>query len=237
MADTVFENLLNFRDLGGRVTAGGERVRPGLLFRSESVAYLSAADTSRLVDDLGLATVIDLRGAKEVTRNGRGPLEHQPVRYVSVPITDVTRGLDNIATFYVEMLTRRGPEVAGLLRALLEPDALPAVVHCEAGCDRTGVVAALILGLLGVPDGDIVADYELTQEAFPAMNARWKDLFLARGHPPERFVEESWVERERAMELTIGAVRERWGGWAGWAEAHGLSSDDLVRLRKLLLEA
>ena len=52
-------------------------------------------------------------------------------------------------------------DLAGLLRALLEPGALPAVVHCEAGCDRTGVVAALILGLLGVPDGDIGAEPDL----------------------------------------------------------------------------
>jgi hypothetical protein len=233
----VFENLLNFRDLGGRVTADGATVRPGLLFRSESVAYLSAADTSRLVDDLGLATVVDLRGEREVVRNGRGPLEHQPVRYVPVPITDITRGMSNAATFYFDVLVKRGPEVVGLLRALLEPGALPAVVHCEAGCDRTGVVAAIVLGLLGVPDDDIVADFDATQEAFPAMNARWRDLFVGRGHPPEKFVEETWVERERAMELTIAAVRERWGGWDGWAAANGFTADDLARLRKLLLDA
>jgi hypothetical protein len=231
----VFENLLNFRDLGGRVTADGARIRRGLLYRSESVAYLSAADVSRLVHDLGLVTIIDLRGEKEVARNGRGPLEHQPVRYLNVPITDVTRGIDNAVRFYVGMLTGRGNELAAMLRALLEPGALPAVVHCEAGCDRTGVVAALVLGLLGVPDDGIVADFELTQAAFPAMNQRWLRLFVSRGYPPEKFVEESWIMRERAMELTIAAVRERWGGWEGWAEAHGLTADDLSRLRKLFL--
>jgi protein-tyrosine phosphatase len=233
----VFENLLNFRDLGGRVTADGARVRAGLVFRSESVAYLSEADVARLVGEVGIATVVDLRGEREVARNGRGLLEHQPVRYLNVPITDVTRGIDSAVTFYVDVLVRRGNEVAGLLRALLEPGALPAVVHCEAGCDRTGVVAALVLGLLGVPDDDIVADFELTRSAFPAMNDRWRQRFVARGNPPERFVEESWVIRERAMELTIAAVRERWGGWEGWAEAHGLRTDDLSGLRKLLLEA
>ena len=232
----MFENLLNFRDLGVRVTADGARIRTGLLYRSESVAYLSAADTSRLVDDLGLATVIDLRGEKEVARNGRGPLEHQPVRYVPVPITDVTRGLDNIATFYVEMLTRRGPEVAGLLRALLEPGALPAVVHCEAGCDRTGVVAAVVLGLVGVPDEAIVADYDLTEPSLAAMNARWKANYLARGQPAEKWIDEVWAEREQAMAETIAAVRERWGGWVGWADAHGFTEQEREQLRKLLVE-
>ena len=72
----MFENLLNFRDLGGRVTADGARIRPGLLFRSESVAYLSAADTSRLVDDLGLATVIDLRGGTLLNWDARAEIKN-----------------------------------------------------------------------------------------------------------------------------------------------------------------
>jgi protein-tyrosine phosphatase len=171
-----------------------------------------------------------------VERHGRGPLETRPVRYVHVPITDVTRGMGNVSGFYVGVLTRRGDALVGLLRTLLEPGALPAVVHCEAGCDRTGVVAAAVLGLLGVPDEEIVADYDLTEAAFPAMNARWKANFLARGHPPEKWIEETWVERELAMAHTIDVVRERWGGWAGWASAHGFTTDEQERLRKLLVD-
>ena len=226
-----FENLLNFRDLGD-----GGHVQPRRLYRSESVAYLSDSDAARLVDDYGLATVVDLRGDKEVARWGRGPLGDRQVRYVHVPITDVTRGLGSMSTYYVDMLTRRADDVVGLLRRLLEPGALPAVVHCEAGCDRTGTVVAIVLGLVGVPDEGIIADYELTEPALPAMNARWKAGFVASGRAAENWVDETWAEREQAMAQTIAVVRERWGGWAGWATAHGFTDDERRQLRKLLVE-
>jgi protein-tyrosine phosphatase len=231
----TFENLLNFRDLGGRVTADGDQVRPGRLYRSESVAYMSAGDVARLVDELGLATIVDLRGEREVARTGRGPIADRPLRYIHVPITDVIRGMGGIVDFYVGVLSERGTELAGLLRTLLEPGALPAVVHCEAGCDRTGVVAAAVLGILRVPDEEIISDYELTRDAFPAMNARWRANFISRGHPPEKFIDETWIEREEAMARTVATVRERWGDWAGWASAHGFTADEQERLRKLLL--
>jgi protein-tyrosine phosphatase len=232
----TFEHLFNFRDLGGPQTDDGGRVQPRRLYRSESVAYLSAADAARLVDEFGLATVVDLRGGKEVARWGRGPLGDLPLRYVHVPITDVIRGLGNMSSYYVDMLTRRADDVVGLLRRLLEPGALPAVVHCEAGCDRTGVVAAAVLGLVGVPDAAIVRDFDLTRPSFPAMNARWKARYLERGHPPEKWVGETWAEREEAMAQTIAVVWERWGGWAGWAAAHGFGDDEREQLRKLLVE-
>jgi len=167
---------------------------------------------------------------------GPRPLGDRPLRYVHVPITDVTRGEGSMSSYYIDMLVRRADDVVGLLRRLLEPGALPAVVHCEAGCDRTGVVAAAVLGLVGVPDEAIVADYDLTEPALAAMNARWKANYLARGNPPEKWIDEVWAERERAMVETIEAVRERWGGWVGWADAHGFTEQEREQLRKLLVE-
>ena len=232
----TFENLFNFRDLGGPQTDDGGRVQSGRLYRSESVAYISAADAARLVDEIGLATVVDLRGEREVERWGRGLLGERSLRYVHVPITDVTRGFGSMSTYYIDMLTRRAHDVVGLLRRLLEPGALPAVVHCEAGCDRTGVVAAVVLGLVGVPDEAIITDFDLTQPALPAMNARWKASYLARGNPPGQWVDEVWAEREQAMAETIAFVRERWGGWDGWATAHGFTGAERKQLCKLLVE-
>lgn len=231
----MFENLLNFRDLGGRVTAGGARIRPGALYRSESVAYLSEADVSRLVGDLGLATVVDLRGEKEVVRNGRGPLEHQPVRYLHVPITDVTRGLDSAVTFYVDMLTLRGNELAGMLRALLEPGALPAVVHCEAGCDRTGVLAAVVLSLLGVPDDAIAADYAATAAAMPRIHERVSVVVDRLGLPPRPAWVLDWTPEAAMMLQTLDLARARWGSIQDWAHTYGLKDDDLSALHAALV--
>ena len=232
----MFENLANFRDIGGRPVDGGGEVRSGRLFRSDSVAYASAADARRLHADLGLATVIDLRGERETARYGRGPLADLPIGYVHVPITDVGPGGGDLADFYLAVLDQRGAMLADLLRGLLAPGALPAVVHCEAGCDRTGVVTAVLLGLLGVPDEVIIADFDLTREALPAMNARWRRFFLAdERNLPEDWVEETWGEREAAMVRTAARVRQRWGGWEGWASTYGLTAPELTALRALLV--
>jgi protein-tyrosine phosphatase len=234
----VFEGLLNFRDLGGRPVAGGGVVRPGVLYRSDSLAYASTADADRLVQVLGVATVVDLRGDGEIALRGRGPLADLSVGYVHTPIVDVSPGEGDLARHYVAMLAERGESVAGLLRRLAEPGTLPVVVHCEAGRDRTGVVIAMILGLVGVPADVISADYELSAEPLPAMNSRWREQEEAAGRPvPPDHVDETWAERVEAMARTIVAVEQRWGGWTGWAAEYKLTADEISRLRDLLVIA
>jgi len=231
-----FEGMANFRDLGGRPVAGGGTVRPGVLYRSDSLAYATAADVDRLITKLRVATVVDLRGEHEVAKRGRGPLADLPVRYVPVPITDVSPGNGDLARHYVAILAERGEPLVGLLRRLVEPEGLPAVVHCEVGCDRTGVVSAAVLGLIGVPDDVIAADYELSADALPAMNERWRQQLIAEGLEPPESTDDGWAEREAAMARTVVAVRERWGGWDGWAREYGLEPAAIERLRELLVE-
>jgi protein-tyrosine phosphatase len=234
----VFDGLLNFRDLGGRPVNGGGVVRPGVLYRSDSLAYASTADADRLVNALGVATVVDLRGDREIALRGRGPLADLSVKYIHAPIVDVSPGDGDLARHYVAMLAERGASVAALLRRLTESPALPVIVHCEAGRDRTGVVVATILGLVGVPDDVISADYELSAEPLPAMNVRWREREAAAGRPvPPNHLEETWVERAQAMARTIVAVEKRWGGWTGWAAEYKLTADEIARLRDLLVTA
>jgi protein-tyrosine phosphatase len=232
-----FEGLTNFRDLGGLPAADGRTIRPGRLFRSDSLAYASDADARRLIDEFGVATVIDLRGEHEVTEFGRGPLGATAVGYVPVPITDVTGGDADLARHYVAILAERGEPLVGLLRRLTEPAALPAVLHCEAGCDRTGVVAAALLALLGVPDEVICADYALTADAVPAINARMRAHLSARGLPiPAGYYDNSWAPKAIVMAAVLDAVRDRWDGMQGWARTYGLTDAEQDRLRALLLD-
>jgi protein-tyrosine phosphatase len=231
----AWEGLANFRDLGGRPVDGGGEIRTGRLFRSDSLAYATQADARRLVRELGVATVVDLRAAHEVAERGRGPLAHLGIGYLHVPITDVSSGVD-LSDHYVAMLAERGEPLAQMIRRLVAPGTLPAVVHCEVGCDRTGVVSATILGLVGVPDEVISADYELSAAALPAMNERWRRRITSDGQPlPDGYLDDTWDERAAAMERTVLAVRRRWGGWSGWAREYGLTDGDVARLRELLV--
>ena len=87
----------NFRDLGGLPTDDGQ-IRPGLLFRSDTLQELTADDVDVLVRRLGLRLVVDLRAPEEVAGEGRGLLEAEPVRHVNLalhsrdqrPIPDLT---------------------------------------------------------------------------------------------------------------------------------------------------
>ena len=74
----------------------------------------------------------------------------------------------DLETLYLRVLDIAGPEFVAVLDALAEPEALPALVHCTAGKDRTGLVAALLLLVLGVDEETVAADYALTESAYSA---------------------------------------------------------------------
>jgi protein-tyrosine phosphatase len=114
---------------------------------------------------------------------------------------------------------------------------LPAVFFCLGGKDRTGCFAAFILGLLGVSNADIVADYALSQGITSLLEAR-------RPHP-----DGVWAESERwksapselrdapasAMEALIAHVHQRWGSWEGYASFATVDDHVVARLRSELL--
>lgn len=229
------EGLVNFRDLGGLPAAGGS-VRPRVLFRSDSLAYATPSDAARLVHDLGLATVIDLRGEYEVEQLGRGPLSRSRVDYVSAPIADVS-GAEDLVGHYVAMLDEKGPVLAGTVRHLSGAGTLPAVFHCEAGCDRTGVLAAVVLALLGVPEEAIAADYAATAAAMPTIHERVAVVVDRLGLPPRPASVAVWEPEAALMTRTLDLVRERWGDMQGWALENGLTAQELTALRTNLVVA
>jgi protein tyrosine/serine phosphatase len=228
----TLEGLINFRDLGGLPAAGGA-VRLGRLFRSDSLAYATPADAAHLLDDLRVSTVIDLRGEHEVTHLGRGPLA-AAVPYVSAPIADVS-GATDLVGHYVAMLAEKGDVLAATIRLLTGPSTLPAVFHCEAGCDRTGVLAAVVLSLLGVPDDAIAADYAATAAAMPRIHERVSVVVDRLGLPPRPAWVLDWTPEAAMMLQTLDLARARWGSIQDWAHTYGLKDDDLSALHAALV--
>lgn len=232
-ASHTLEGLINFRDLGGLPATGGA-IRPGRLFRSDSLAYATRSDAAHLLHDLRVATVIDLRGEHEVTHLGRGPLADARVEYVSAPIADVS-GATDLVGHYVAMLTEKGDVLAGAVRLLTRSSTLPAVFHCEAGCDRTGVLAAVVLSLLGVPDEVIAADYAATAPAMPRIHERVSVVVDRLGLPPRPASVLDWTPQADMMLRTLELAKDRWGSMQDWAHAYGLKDDDVSALRAALV--
>ncbi|MGH9081659.1 MAG: tyrosine-protein phosphatase [Acidimicrobiales bacterium] len=233
----------NFRDLGGYPTASGRLIRWGRLFRSDTLHELTGADIE-VLRSLGLATIVDLRTARELDRTGRGPLASEPVdfRHLSViregegeAMAAPGRAGEELSTRYLWYLDRgRGPLVEAL-SLVGDGDRLPLVFHCAAGKDRTGVLAALVLDILGVDPEVIVADYVVTAGRMELILARYRtDPSLAAAMdkvPAYRF----GVEAD-TMERFLAALYERFGGARAWAASSGVGTDALDRMADLLLE-
>jgi protein-tyrosine phosphatase len=233
---TAITGLANFRDLGGLPTGDGGVTRTGVLFRSDSLSYATDAEGAHLEDVLGLRTVVDLREKEEVDEFGRGPLATSAIDYVSVPLGDIEVAADTRHAFYFGLFEQRGPELAGLVRHLTASDSLPALVHCHIGCDRTGTVSAMLLGLVGVPDEEIALDYARSTRASEAIRERSEARRRHLGLPVmDRSYYDAWEPRPDIMATTLALVNERWGNMQGWAIANSLTDDDLATLHKALV--
>jgi protein-tyrosine phosphatase len=230
---------INFRDLGGYHTGDGGRTRFGRVFRSNSLQELTEDDLQVLRARLGLVTVLDLRSTREISRDGRGPLEHQPVRYVNLPMRQEKRDYQpgrietRLVDRYFSYLHFARENVVKALETIVE--AQPVVFHCSAGKDRTGVLAALVLGCVGVESETVVSDYAANQHEREAII----DFLRRRPSYAERLKElpPSALDAEpRTMREFLHLLEERYGGARGWALAAGVGEATLRRLEATLVE-
>jgi protein-tyrosine phosphatase len=166
------EGSWNFRDLGGYRGRDDRPLRWRRLFRADGLDRLTEADLVHIAA-LRLRTVVDLRTTDEVAK-GRLPAAAGDVAWHHLPMMDVLPARENyeawvgpahVAEQYLAMVESASGTVAGFLDLVCDPAAYPLVFHCFAGKDRTGILTALVLGLLGVADADIVADYALSEAA------------------------------------------------------------------------
>lgn len=235
---------MNFRDLGGYRVADGRRVRWRRLFRADGLSRLSEDDRS-LLSDLGLATVIDLRTRDEVEQRGSFPVEALPVAYYSLPLTDVLPSPEElpswseasfVAARYADMLSGGTAVLRRSIEILADPGALPAVFHCSAGKDRTGILSALILAFLGVPDQVIAEDYALSGPAMNELLARLKAEHADVADIVEQFAPAVIHAAPETMEKFLSEVRAEHGSYAALEARLGVS-EPMEQLRQDLLEA
>jgi protein-tyrosine phosphatase len=213
------EGLCNFRDLGGHETANGGVVRRGRVYRSDALHRMTTADVDA-VRALGLATVIDLRAPDEVAHVGTGLIDDLGARYRNLPtrpavLTEVVGDgpPESAAEHYFGYLAEGRACFGGVVETLADPASVPAVFFCNAGKDRTGAVAAMVLGLVGVGDDTVAADYARTQEVLAAIGAA-----TSRDYPTDvkawrNLSPDMRTARAETMLEFLALVRERVGGW------------------------
>jgi protein-tyrosine phosphatase len=233
------EGAVNFRDLGGYATADGQRTRWRMLFRADGLSELTEADLV-ILRDLGIRTVIDLRTGHELEQS-RFNVEAHPVEFHHFPIIksltsveDFNRAPGFLGVQYKQMLEDGAPQIVGALSALAAPDARPAVFHCTAGKDRTGLLSALVLSLLGVPEETVVADYALSGAAMARLRAK----LIVKYPNGKVLVEDSdaVLSADPANMVALFAhMKERFGTVTEYASAIGVPDEVVARLRQAML--
>jgi protein-tyrosine phosphatase len=228
------EGMSNLRDVGGYPLESGGRVRSGLLFRGSAPGDLTPAGAEQIAK-LGLRTIVDLREPAELDQLPSPDVDgwittHNPIYRNRVDVN----GVRDLGTLYSKILRECTDSVVAAVEKLAEPDALPALVHCSLGKDRTGVVIAIVLSVLGVPDDVVAEDYRRTDDAFTVeeRNTRFQraveigfsqqQVATLFGSPPE-------VARELLAE-----VRDEFGSTEGYLRTQGVSADTIAALRNTL---
>jgi protein-tyrosine phosphatase len=237
-----FRLVFNVRDLGGLPTVEGRTLRRGRVFRADGVQRLDGDDLDAALA-LGLRTVIDLRTDGEIAR-GRFPADRYPVEWHHLPVLRRIWSDDDLvasqgaASFlrdrYLDMLDDGGAAIARAVELVAE--GMPALFHCAAGKDRTGVVAAVLLGLLDVPADHIVADYHQSAAAMGAfvdwLTVEFPDALDSMTSQPPEYLEAP----PEAMYGFLAEVDARYGSMEGLADHLGVRSGAVDQLRAALLD-
>jgi len=253
----------NVRDVGGATTVDGHIVGYGLAFRADSLAALSDADLDVLAG-LRITTVADFRNDEEVAHAGADRLPagcewlHVPLVDPSTQLLAETLmtafATDDMGAVEVALGGGRAEEfgAAGFFTRLEDPRTLAAfadvlgriattaptgdavLYHCMAGKDRTGAMTALLLGILGVGDEVIVADYLASNRFNAARNLALRERLGRRGMRPE-LIDPLLVQTPGQIRPLLDRVRAD-GGWTVFAEQRlGLAPDTITALRTAFL--
>ena len=235
----------NVRDLGGYPTKDGNTTRWQTFIRADSLDNLNEWATNRLVA-YGVRTAVDLRSTQETIDAPNAFVSVEGVECYHVNIIGDTDppGFDELRSgklstaewtsrLYRVLIDRRQEAICEALARLARVAGHTSIFHCETGTDRTGIIAALLLGLVGVPEKTITEDYVLS-----AIGVRRRFLFEGT---PEYLIGKDLNHPMRlaprvAMENTLLYLRDQYGGIQPYVEHIGLTARQIAHIRSVLLE-
>ena len=243
----------NFRDLGGDPTIDGRRMKKGLLYRSDNLSDLSNDDLEELAK-LGLRRIYDLRNENEQKADPDTLPPGHSIQLVAVPFAfkaldesimrkrilngELDKGevqklmIDSYRTYAIDYRK----QISLIIRGLAEPDALPALIHCIHGKDRTGLAVSAVLE---VPEDIIMEDYLLSNSFWESETSRLSFLAYIASffRTPASEVRSLMEARPEYLEAARAAAKEHYGSNENYIH-EGLELDDttIERLRDALLE-
>lgn len=248
-----FENLSNFRDLGGYP------MRNGILFRSGDLSRTTPQDVAQL-ESLGIKLICDLRVPAECRKRPPRSPWRLPVQTVNISLhSDAThRELKRkmigwlfrrpateacpefIRDYYHHLAVQRNSHIGEVVTLLAKENSLPALIHCTAGKDRTGVIVAILQMLAGVPYERVIADYLQTNEHYePRIQTAIRlTRILTLFRVPEQRIRQVLMAHREALDAVFEHIFPRYGSVENYlAESCNVDIATLRRLKQRLLAA
>lgn len=249
------EGALNFRDLGGYDGLDGRTTRWGLVFRSDALHELTKRDLET-IRGLGLRAIYDLRRSRERERQptvipedhghrtvhlviGDDPDDTNQPELIELILSGELKEADDafMADIYKSMVAESAPAFGRLLTHLTDAEGLPALFHCAAGKDRTGLAAAFLLSVLGVDDETVLDDYELSTKFRSEKRIEALRPSLDKAGIDVEKVRPFLSARRPVMEETLSFINAEYGGVEPYLRtAAHMSAKTVATLRDRLLE-
>ena len=221
-----FENIPNFRELGGYPAENGGMTRWGVFFRSARLTFATQEELAKL-KALGIRTIIDLRMKEEVETRPDAGMDDPELGWrhlslmgnVNVDPDLLKRNPDEVppmSTLYQYMLTESPHAFRDLFMMIAERVQMGAVLfHCTAGKDRTGLTAMFLQAICGVDRLDLIAHYEISH----TYNLNFIPDDTTGSHPTN-------------LITTLSFLQEKYGGPVAYLRSVGVSENALEIIRK-----
>ena len=245
------DDASNVRDLGGYKTTDGKHTLEGLLFRAAGLHELSETSVALLLHK-GIITDVDLRRTEEIEKridilgqsaninyvrhNIAGDLPTLPDEKLEGSLkTNLNTIEEQIYKSYIGCLENSKTPIKQALITLFNPSNLPALYHCEAGKDRTGIISALILSVCGVEDELVAEDYGLSAKYL--IDRYFVDQALANRNPNNY----TWLDYQnencspKVMLKIIDYIKTIYGGTENYIVSLGITKSTLETFKEKFL--
>ncbi|SEB86336.1 tyrosine-protein phosphatase [Paenibacillus sp. GP183] len=231
------EGAYNVRDLGGYLTKDGRTTRWGVLFRADGLHKLTEESHGALVNK-GVRTVIDLRHTRELEEKKNVFADSDKVNYHNVSLINPSAvgnaQIHSLGDLYINILEGSKAELLQVFSLLADRTDQATLFHCAAGKDKTGIVAALLLDLAGVPHETIREDYALTASCIaPIMEELRSDR---PSSVPEEIYENFLGSDPINMMDMLNHIESQYGDSEGYLLSIGMSDEQVQALKAQLLK-
>lgn len=227
----IFKNILNCRDIGGYPTENGA-TQFGRFIRCGIVNTPDDCEIQKL-EELGVTTVIDLRGTYEANETPLGLDRIKGADVYNLPLYEF-----NVATqegmnlpineIYDMIINTQQEHIARVLRTIANAKDGVIMYNCFFGKDRTGILTMLLLSIAGVAEDDIIADYQQTYTYVKSYIKAHKDVLWDQNS-------EKHFSLPETMENVISMINEKYGSVMAYIHSLGLTEDEIQKIRIKLL--